>query len=195
MSTSRRGRINRSPSVKTEINESLYRSGNYKSPVKFHISEEEIRKDALEELEIEKDIREMFKLYDVDNSGYITKDEIESFVFSIGKPLNQKELKDLFDVIDRDHNGSISVDEFIFYLKTKVYYIPQTEVDEIINCFKVFDVDNDMKITKTELENVFKKFDIKKISQEDMNLFWKLCDKNDDGTVSYAEFVDMWKIR
>jgi len=166
-----------------------------RTPQKFKFDEEEVKKDALEELEIEKEIREVFKLYDYDNSGTITKDELAKFIVSIGKPINNEELEDLFETVDRDHNGAISIDEFIFYLKTKVYYIPQKEVDEVINCFKAFDTDNDMKITKKELENIFKKFDLKKISQEDIDMFFDVCDKDGDGSVSYAEFVDMWKIR
>lgn len=194
----KRNTLKRTPTLQKEISEILYASNVSiisKSPGKFQIDDDIKKRDALEELEIEKEIRDIFKLYDYDNSGSISKEELKKFLYSIGKPFDDKELRDLFETVDRDHNGSISVDELIFYLKTKAYYIPQTEVDEIIECFKVFDSDNDMKITKKELENILNKFDVKKVSQEDIDLFWSLCDKNGDGTVSYAEFVDMWKIR
>lgn len=166
-----------------------------KSVGQFRNSEDEIARDALAELEIEKEIREIFKLYDLDGSGAIEKAELSKFLFSIGKPFNVKELKELFETVDRDHNGSISVDELIFYLKTKVYYIPRSEVDEIIDCFKAFDSDNDMKISKQELQNILSKFDVKQITQEDIDMFFDICDKDKSGEVSYAEFVDMWKIR
>ncbi len=161
----------------------------------FSFDEDKISRDALSELEIEKEIRDIFKLYDLNNSGTIKKEELSKFLFSIGKPFEEKELIELFKVVDRDHNGTISSDELIFYLKTKVYYIPRSEVDEIIDCFKVFDSDNDMKITKKELENILRKFDVKQISQADIDLFFDLCDKDHNGEISYAEFVNMWKIR
>ena len=53
-----------------------------------------------------------------------------------------------------DKDGKITCDELIFYLKTKTYYIPQAEADEILDCFRVFDSNNDMTITRKELETI-----------------------------------------
>ena len=183
------------PNLSFQYSEVILPQNQPKPSGQYRLDEDEIKKDALEELEIEKEIRETFKLYDLDNSGTIEKEELAKFLYSIGKPFNEKEFKELFDTVDRDHNGTISIDELIFYLKTKVYYIPHTEVDEIIDCFKAFDADNDMKISKKELENILKKFEVNQISQEDIDMFFEVCDKDKNGEVSYAEFVDMWKIR
>lgn len=149
--------------------------------------------NPLEELEIEKEISEVFQLFDYDKSGTISKEELSKFLYSIGKPFSEEDLADIFKQVDLDNNSTITLQELMFYLKTKVFYIQENKVDEIIECFKVFDSDNDMKLTKKEIEKIMKKYDINHISQEDIDLFFQLTDKNGDQTISYSEFVEMWK--
>lgn len=52
-----------------------------------------------------------------------------------------------------------------------------------------------MTITKKELETIFAKFEVKGITKEDLDYFFKLVDKNGDNCISYAEFVDFWKMK
>ena len=140
-------------------------------------------------------IRDLFKMYDKNNDGELSKDELICFLNSIQKPFSDEDLSELLKQMDRDKDGMISVDELIFYLKTKAYYIPQNEAEEVLDCFRVFDSNKDMTVTRKELETIFSKFEVKGITKEDLDYFFKECDKNGNNYISYAEFVDFWKMK
>merc|ERR1712166_1088622 len=105
------------------------------------------------------------------------------------KPFKDGDLAEMLKSMDRDN------DELIFYLKTKAYYIPQTEAEEVLDCFRVFDSNKDMTITRKELETIFSKFKVEGITSEDLDYFFKVAYKNGNNFISYAEFVDLWKMK
>merc|ERR1711957_1079694 len=157
----------------------------------FKTYEHEIVADPHEELQIEGQIRELFKMYDKNNDNNLTKEELILFLNSIQKPFKDGDLAEMLKAMDRDHDGKISVDELIFYMKTKAYYIPHTEAEEILDCFRVFDSNKDMTVTRKELETIFSKFKVEGITGDDLDYFFKMADKNGNNSISYAEFVDV----
>ena len=146
-----------------------------------------------EELEIEKEIREVFKIFDTDNSGSICGEELSRFLFSIGKSNKPEEVEKILKDIDRDQNDQISEDELVYYLKNSGLFSKQSDLEEIIECFKVFDSDGDMKITKQEMSSIFRKFNINDITNADIDMVFDAMDIDGDGYISYAEFVHAWK--
>lgn len=196
-------KINKSINNKS-VNKSLNRSLNQSSLQNepeitetkvFKTYEHEIQSDPHEEIQLEKYIKDLFKLYDQNGDGSLTKEELVLFLNSIKKPFTDDELEELLQNMDRDKDGLIDVNELIFYLKTKSYYVPQTEAAEILDCFRVFDSNKDMTITKKELETIFAKFEVKGITKEDLDYFFKVADKDGNNFISYAEFVDFWKMK
>ncbi|KAG5853984.1 hypothetical protein ANANG_G00032650 [Anguilla anguilla] len=61
------------------------------------------------------DVKKVFKVLDVDNSGFIEEEELK-FVLkgfaSDGRDLTDKETKAFLEAADRDGDGKIGVDEF-----------------------------------------------------------------------------------
>lgn len=56
-------------------------------------------RDPLEEIKL------AFKLFDEDNSGYITKDKLKRVAIHLGEDLNDEELKSMIDEFDRNCDG------------------------------------------------------------------------------------------
>ena len=67
----------------------------------------------LEANAILKDIDEIFRQIDVDNSGTIDYNEFVMASINQDELTQQKNLKETFNLFDKDGNGSISVDEIV----------------------------------------------------------------------------------
>jgi Ca2+-binding EF-hand superfamily protein len=54
----------------------------------------------------------LFKHFDVDNSDYITPDNIKEALKKVGKSISDKEISEVLQHHDLEKNGKISFDEF-----------------------------------------------------------------------------------
>ncbi|UJR37952.1 hypothetical protein I4U23_030636 [Adineta vaga] len=71
----------------------------------------------------DKELRLLFALFDVDNSGSLTKDELRQLLQSPdpdGPPVSEQQVTDYLKLADTDNSGDISVDEFIAFINTNV---------------------------------------------------------------------------
>ena len=54
------------------------------------------------------EIREVFRLFDKDNNGYITGDELKEIMAELGEDLSEKEVEDMINTADSDADGRIN---------------------------------------------------------------------------------------
>ncbi|CAF4225763.1 unnamed protein product [Rotaria sp. Silwood2] len=55
----------------------------------------------------EAELREAFRLFDRDNSGYITINELKEVMLNMGEKLNQEELEDMMREADVNKDGKL----------------------------------------------------------------------------------------
>jgi len=58
-----------------------------------------------------------FKIYDINNDGYITKQELQTVMEQCGEKLSDKEAQTMIDQADTDHDGRVNYREFINMMK------------------------------------------------------------------------------
>lgn len=58
-------------------------------------------------MDIEEEMRSAFKVFDRDNSGTISGDEIASVMKVFGENLSEEELKIMLEEVDKNGDGSI----------------------------------------------------------------------------------------
>jgi len=58
----------------------------------------------------------MFRMWDTDESGTITEQELKEVVKKVSPGLSEKDLAAIFHAMDVDHNGEISYMEFVHFL-------------------------------------------------------------------------------
>ncbi|CAF0754521.1 unnamed protein product [Adineta ricciae] len=61
----------------------------------------------------EQELREAFRLFDRDNSGFITINELKQVMLNMGEKLNQEELEDMMREADVNRDGKLDYQEFV----------------------------------------------------------------------------------
>ncbi|KAJ3061541.1 hypothetical protein HDU98_002563, partial [Podochytrium sp. JEL0797] len=107
---------------------------------------------------------------------------------SLGQAPTDEELKDLIQEVDFNGNGTIEFNEFLQMMSRKLKESDSEE--ELRSAFKVFDEDGNGFISAEELRHVMTKLG-EKLSSEEIDVMIRENDKNADGQIDYAEFLQM----
>lgn len=136
-------------------------------------------------------IDEVFKMFDKDDSGFIDVRELKHALYSMGREVDDKQLKDFLKEYDKDNNDSLSKNEF-HQMLDRLYSVPEQEVEEVIEAFKLFDYNNSKTISLKELKNILTKYS-NDFTEEECEELFKMIDKDGSGEITYEEFVNHWK--
>jgi len=144
-----------------------------KKTITSKMEDEEYTQTLKEE---EEEARELFKMLDLDNDGFITSTEM---LYAFEKYPNEFTLDDedgifewTFKKLDLDNNGFITLDEYEEYLhKVTGHVISDEEYKEFYDS----DIDGDGQVSYEELVMI--------------NLFSE-ADEDEDGQISYEEFLN-----
>jgi len=64
------------------------------------------------------ELREAFSVFDKDNNGFITAEELKSALLNLGEKLDDSEIKAMIAAADKDGNGEIDYEEFIGMMRS-----------------------------------------------------------------------------
>ena len=135
-------------------------------------------------------MKEIFKKFDLDNDGRLTKLELfKGLCQSMTKEEAEKETERVMEIIDADGNGSIEFEEFIRAGIDKKKILTK---ENLLTVFRVFDIDKSGKISPSEIKNILDRegnFD-----EEVWNQLIKEIDLNGDGEISFSEFQKMMSL-
>lgn len=135
--------------------------------------------------------KEVFHIFDKDCDNSISSSEVKSLVISLGYTPNEEELQKFIEEVDTDKSGRITLNEFIEYMD-RTYVVSNDITQEVVEAFKIFDIDNNGCITYDEFKNILTKYG-DKFDEQDVKDIFRLTDYDKNGKVSYAEFVELWK--
>ena len=131
---------------------------------------------------------EAFKIFDKNNDGQITQDELKQLLNNIGQKPSDSEIQDMINEIDIDGDGKINFDNFITLMEKKLR--DHDNEEELIETFKVFDKDGIGFITFNNLKDVIKNLGLNYSDDEIMEMI-KECDLDNDMMINYDEFTKM----
>ncbi|CRG95327.1 calcium dependent protein kinase 3, putative [Plasmodium gallinaceum] len=139
-------------------------------------------------------LKAAFLVLDEEGKGNITKEQLKKGLENSGLKLPSN-FDTLLDEIDSDGSGKIDYTEFLAAALDR----KQLSKKLIYCAFRVFDVDNDGKITTAELAHILYNGNKKgNITQKDVNRVKKMIrevDKNNDGKIDFHEFSEMMKLK
>ena len=128
-------------------------------------------------------LKQTFEEIDLNKDGTLTFDEIKTCLSKL--IVDDGSFETLFNALDTDNNGKVAYTEFLAGLIEENIYMKQ---EKLLDAFKLFDFDNDGKISKNEVIRVLKGININDNNlKESINLF----DINKDNKLDYKEFVEM----
>lgn len=134
------------------------------------------------------DIRNIYKLFDKNNDGFLTIDELLDGFYKMGIIINEEEVMNIASSLDPNGTGVIEYEDFIslFVDKSKVL-----EENNLKAAFELFDLDDNKAISIEEIKKIFKinnKFD-EKLTEDIINQL----DLKSQHEITYEEFKELMK--
>jgi len=163
---------------------------------------------------------DLFMEFDRDQNGYLDRKEFKSVMKSAKLNLSNKEIRKIMAEADEDGNGYIEYREFlplmvdiIHSLKAKeeaaalreeeekatreevemhlLHGIPREELEQMMKgVFEMADSDGNGSLSRNEFTNCLKSAELG-LTRKEINLLLSECDLDDDGNISYTEFVPL----
>lgn len=167
-------------SDKPLVSEVLKNLSEFTGKQKFKIAVLEMMTSYLSQQEADT-LHKAFVAIDANGDGLITVDELKD---AIGNNLEKaSELQKLIEVADLDGDGKLSYKELKL---TTVHAKLKDKEERIWRSFAKFDLNGDGYVSKDEIAAV-----LGKDSSEAKEIIAEV-DDNDDGQISYEEFMKMW---
>mmetsp|Transcript_133694 Transcript_133694/g.250158 ORF Transcript_133694/g.250158 Transcript_133694/m.250158 type:complete len:701 (+) Transcript_133694:94-2196(+) len=164
---------------------------------------------ADEVLDVADRINGTFAAFDLDGSGTITQAELERVFFIIDpKNWDKDKVGLLLSSFDKDKDGAISFSEFISWtcssrtnkrelntvMSDQATKVARAILEDDKNKFDAFDMDDDHKLSRADLERVLGSLVPETFSAADVRVLlgqFDSCDENKDGQLSVREFVGL----
>jgi calcium-dependent protein kinase len=163
---------------------------NFRAQKKFKKEVMKFMVNYLTEEEIS-DLRETFRYFDKDNTGYISIGEFQQAMKELGHKLTIKEIEDIMNTIKFEPTTKkrINYSDFIAATMDKKLYLSN---ERLWDAFKHFDVDNTGEITPSDVKEAMTRGG-RKIQEEEIVRMMKEIEIP-TGKLSFNEFVQMMKV-
>lgn len=132
------------------------------------------------------ELRDAFRAQDPHDTGKINTRQLGNVLRALGQLPTEAELYDLVDEIDEEGEGDIKFAEFEAMMIKRLEALNKDE--SLQAAFKLFDRDDDGYISQAELKTLM--FNMgERCTTEEFSDMMREIDTDNDGKISYAEFV------
>lgn len=134
------------------------------------------------------EFQELFRLFDADKDEMLSAEELGHMLNALGQDPTLEDVKGMIKEVNDDDEESI---DFWHFLSLMVKKMKTSDInDELIDAFKVFDMDHDGFITPDELMNAMAHLG-EDLNQSEIEEMIKEADAENDGKLDFDEFVKM----
>ncbi|CAN6331897.1 unnamed protein product [Urochloa humidicola] len=136
-----------------------------------------------------KQLREIFRRFDMDGDGSLTQLELAALLRSLGLRPTGEEVRALLAGMDADGNGAVEFDELAAaiapLLTTQTHLVDQAQLLEV---FRAFDRDGNGYISAAELARSMARLG-QPLTFEELTRMMRDADADGDGVISFQEFA------
>ena len=138
-------------------------------------------------------MREIFDLFDTEQSGYVDCKDSLKILASMGRKLEPEDENEFLSIVDPRNEGRVSKINFLEGVET-MFTVPDDYIPEIEDAFKFFDKDNDGKISCKEFKQMLVKLS-GEYKDKDVDDLFKIVDLDMDGYITINDFINNWKFQ
>ena len=131
------------------------------------------------------EIKKAFDIFDDDGSGTISPKELADAFVEFGMSPNNKVIYHILAELDHDNSGVIDFGEFLRLAASRSEFRPTRK--ELMKVFKIFDIGNKGKISKSDLKKIADELG-QEMTEEELKKMLRKADRNDDGFVDFDDF-------
>lgn len=130
--------------------------------------------------------REAFSLFDADNDGAVSVNEVKEIFNNLGYNPSKKELQRMMHSIDNGKEGLMSFERFAQIMSKKTEKADYE--GELKACFQLFDKDGDGFVTQEELYETLNKLGFH-FTEKQVSDMMQFADEDGNGLLNYDEFA------
>ena len=139
-----------------------------------------------------KEISYAYNVFDPNNNGYIDANELCVLMKSIGFVISKNELQKILD--DKEIEDDNVINKSVVEEIVREKMLQRDPLDEIKYAFELFDIDHTGKISVANLKKIAYELE-ENISETDLEAMINEFDKDHDGQISQAEFIDIMRTK
>lgn len=132
-----------------------------------------------------------FIVIDKDGDGIINSQDLLDVMKSLGGNPTEAEVQEMIHEVDEEGKGAINFNEFLKVMAQKLQ-VANDEDEDIIEAFKVFDLDRDGFVSVDEMKSVLSSFGLSLPRNEIEDMFASV-DVDNDGQLNFEEFAELMK--
>ena len=136
-------------------------------------------------------MRQVLDIYDPNDEGTVSSKDISKILKAMGRTLNNDDEQNFREAADPENTGVISKDKFLSTLE-EMFSLPDENINELLEAFKVFDIKATGKISVKNFKNVLVNIG-QQFNEDEVDEILKYIDVDRDGNITIKDFVQVWK--
>ncbi len=136
-------------------------------------------------------MRQVLDIYDPNDEGTVQTKDISKILKAMGRTLNNDDELNFREAADPENTGVISKDKFLSTVEA-MFSLPDENINELLEAFKVFDVKNTGKISMKNFKNILVNIG-QQFNEDEVDEILKYIDADRDGNINIKDFIQVWK--